>query len=433
MITRREIYLDSNATHPILPSVRKGLSEALLSGDGALGNPSSIHRHGQKAKKSVAELRDALCQFVGRGDGDEFILLSGATEAINLAMRGFTADRAAEGRKTFILTSEVEHSAILDTVNCLAVPHKILGVDRHGQLNNTEALATVQEAITSDFDVLICLQLCNNETGVAFELDELFSQIQTQFAPKPMTHMHKIKGGRYPMTPQRVWILVDAAQALGKLDMSRVRRAFHYADYAAISGHKLGGPAGIGCLWLRSHSPFKVQMTGGMQEKKRRAGTLNSLGALGFKMALQDWQKNGETYRQRWTQLRKLMVEELLKVEGLVLHGMSPEGELPALSNTLNFHVEGCPEESLLMALDLDGFCVSSGSACNSGSLKPSHVLSALGYTREQALTSVRVCMGVETTEDEILAFTQSVREKTEQIRQARIKSAEMLLDIHPA
>jgi cysteine desulfurase len=234
------------------------------------------------------------------------------------------------------------------------------------------------------------------------------------------------KGGKHPLSPQRIWTLLDAAQALGKLDEAMIRRPMHYADYTALSAHKMGGPAGIGALWLRPGSPFKGQITGGVQERRRRAGTQNAIGALGFLTALRDWAENGAHYRARLTELRAWLAEELLKIEGLKIHGLGARGELPGLPNTLNFHVEGCPEESLLLALDLDGFAVSSGSACNSGSLLPSHVLLALGYSEDVALSSIRASLGVETTLDELRAFAASVAAKVEQVRSSRLRSREL-------
>lgn len=430
MITRREIYLDCNATHPLLPAVRASLADAILHDDPALGNPSSIHRRGQKTKKAVAEFRDALCRSIGRGDGDEFVLLSGATEALNLALRGFAEERVAAGRRPFFVTSSVEHSAVLDTIASLPHPSAVIAVDRAGALLVEPMLAAIEAALARDEDVLLTLQLANNETGVAFDLDTLLSEIHARFAPRPLTHLPKEKGGRHPLPPRRVWVLLDAAQALGKLEPARMRRALHHADYAAFSAHKIGGPSGMGALWLRPGAPFARQMTGGTQERKRRAGTLNSLGSLGFRLALEAWFKDGETWRARMQSLRDSLALELARIPGLVLHGVGPDGSLPALPNTLNFHVDGCPEESLLLALDLDGFCVSSGSACNSGTLRPSHVLLAMGYTREEALSSVRVCLGIETTAEDVKAFAESVRKSAAHILESRERCSQLLPEI---
>ncbi len=419
MIMQREIYLDSNATHPLLGSVKEGLAHAILNEDASLSNSSSIHRRGQKAKRAIAELKETLCQFLGRSDIDEFVLVSGATEALNLAIRGFADDRRAAGRSFRMLASSVEHSAVLDTIHSVDSNAKLFTVDQNGQLNLPEVLSTIEESVSSDCDVLLCLQLTNNETGISFDLDNVLKNVQERFGE--IAQLGPDKKKKFVGRAQKVWVLLDAAQAAGKMDDSDLRRAMHFADYVALSAHKMGGPAGIGTLWVRPKSPFCIQLTGGSQERKRRAGTLNSIGALGFHLALKDWIKNGVGYRQKLTRQKSEIEKTIKKIKGLIIHGN------PSLCNTLNFHVEDCPEESLLLALDLDGFCVSSGSACHSGSLKASHVLRAMGYSADEALSSIRVCLGVHNTDEEVLAFCESIQEKVEHIRRARELSEKIL------
>ena len=249
-------------------------------------------------------------------------------------------------------------------------------------------------------------------------------ELIAKFAPVPQTHLPRIKGNKFPLGPQRLFVLIDAAQALGKMDESEFRRGMHYADYVSLSAHKIGGPAGVGALWLRRGVPFRSLITGGVQERKRRAGTANSLGLYGWHVALREWMKFGDEWRSGISALRTRLYEELKTIDGLQVHGISAAGALPALSNTLNFHVDGCPEESLLLGLDLEGFCVSSGSACNSGSLRPSHVLKAMGYSDEVALSSIRATLGVETTLEQVLAFANAVKRLVIHIRKARAYSA---------
>jgi cysteine desulfurase len=220
--------------------------------------------------------------------------------------------------------------------------------------------------------------------------------------------------------------MLDLAQAVAKLPESHIRPLMHYADYAVVSSHKLGGPSGVGALWTRPGAPLKAQITGGPQERRRRAGTLPQLAAFGFHLALKDWMRNGPLYRSRWVAQQAWLAAELVKIPGLHLHGCGPNGALPGLSNTLNFHVEACVEESLLLALDLEGVCVSSGSACNSGSLKPSPVLRALGYGEDVALSSIRVSWGVETSQQELEKFVEILKAKIVQIRRARVESAKL-------
>lgn len=428
---QRSIYLDCNASHPLLPSVRESLARAILEGGAELGNPSSVHRYGQRAKRVMAEARQELGRFVGRSDGDEIIFLSGATEAMNLAFRGFVQDREELGRKIRLVTTQVEHSSVLDTVRVLDAGAKILPVDRHGQPNTNEVLQALEEATAQDFDVLLCLQAANNETGVSYDLEALLKEVYFRFGPGADDAAPVRGSKKFAKAPeQKVWVLVDAAQALCKIDDATLRRVLHFADYAALSAHKMGGPTGIGALWARPKSPFRAQVSGGTQERRRRAGTPNSVGLYGWLSALKDWAANGNAYRARMAELRALAYQRLSEIPGLVVHGLGPNGELPALPNTLNFHFEACPEESLLLALDLEGFALSSGSACNSGSLRPSHVLKAMGFAEAEALSAVRMCLGVETTREDIELFTNTVAAKVAQIRASRELSRTLLPEV---
>lgn len=435
MITQREIYLDANATHPYLPEVRAALSEALLNSESILANPSSVHRRGQGAKAMVAKFRETLCEFLGRPEADEFILCSGATEALNTVLRGFVQNRRAKNRQPVIVSTGIEHRAILDTLTALSSPAApataaktvLINVDSSGQISPTEFIATLSELFADPLnDVLLALQVVNNEVGCAYDLPALMRLALDKFARQPVAKLPKAKGGRMQFTPQRLFVCLDAAQALGKMDDSYLRTCLHYADYAAFSGHKIGAPMGTGVLWLRAEAPFEVFMTGGTQERKRRAGTLNSLGIYGFYQALQAWHKKGEDYRRQFKVQREYLAKEMLKIPGLKIHGLKPDGSLPALLNTLNFHVDGCVEESLLLSLDLDGFCLSSGSACNSGSLKPSHVITALGFDEDVAISSIRLSLGVENTMADLEAFVKSLNEKVAQVRAARLQAREL-------
>ncbi len=433
---QKAIYLDCNATHPLLTRVRKSLSEALLADDFRLSNPSSIHRVGQQSKRMVAELRAELCEWLGRPDGDEFIFLSGATEALNLALRGFCSDRHVHGRKPIIFTTTVEHSAVIDTVNDLKensfVEVHVEPVDSCGQFDKQNLVSKINNTLLTSpqADILLVLQLCNNETGVTYNLDSLLTELQAEWGPKAETDKPRIKGGKFPLSPKRIWFACDGAQALGKMPDESLRKALHFADYFSMSAHKMGGPQGIGSLWLRSDAPFKSQMTGGVQERRRRAGTPNTLGLLGFLEAAREWRARGEEFRSRMSLQRKRLIEGLQTIEGLVLHGVGPDGEFPGLCNSINFHFEGCPEESLLLCLDLAGVCVSSGSACNSGSLKPSRVLMAMGYSPEIALSSLRATLGAETPDEDIDAFVECVRKNVAQIRASRARAKQILPEL---
>ncbi|HVJ66240.1 MAG TPA: aminotransferase class V-fold PLP-dependent enzyme [Bdellovibrionota bacterium] len=423
MITQRAVYLDCNATHPLLPAVREGLRASLASVDPEILNPSSVHRHGQSAKAMVARLRAALGAYVGRADGDEWVFTSGATEAINTVLRGFCANRRSESRLPFVITSSAEHSAVLETLaHCGAAGVQVIGVDRHGQ-PDIESLSRVVREILQDerADVLVSLNLVNNETGVLLDYERLaaaLTEIREAFERR-----EGVTGSKRfyaESLERRVWLHLDAAQAFGKIEPRHLRMAWYQADYASVSAHKLGAASGIGALWLRPQVPFAPFVTGGVQEKKRRAGTFNSLAALSWLLALEDWRAHGDAYRSHMKDLRALLHARLAKTSGYHVHGLTSEGDLPAAVNTLNFHIDDCDEESLVMALDVEGFSVSSGSACNSGSLKPSHVLLAMGYDAAIALASVRLSLGVETTAEEITDFADALEAIVSRIRDGK-------------
>lgn len=424
-------YLDCNATHPLLPSVRKALAHALVEENPMLMNPSSIHRVGQEAKKALARLKARLGEYLGRGEADEWILLSGATEALNLAARAFVDVKRAEKQKLCLVTTTVEHSAVLDTFRDLAERFSadlsllLLDVDSRGQLDIAATEAALVARADAGEAILLALQVANNETGVSFDFDALLPRLYARLGPRRFIgHASQSKSRKFEDRPQKMWILLDAAQALGKCDPAFLRRAMHYADYAAFSAHKFGAPSGIGALWLRPGSPFRILQTGGSQERKRRAGTHNAIGIYGWTVALEDWLANGARYREKMTAQRDSLISGLSQIPGLHIHGQ------PQLLNTVNFHVEGCPEESLLLALDLEGYSLSSGSACHSGSLKASHVLLAMGYSEGTALSSLRVCIGVETGDAELKAFMDCIQRKVLHIREARRMSAELLPDM---
>lgn len=414
VLTQRAVYLDHNATHPLLPAVRARLSEALESEDAQILNPSSVHRHGQQAKALMSRLRNLLGAVAGRADGEEWVFTSGATESINTVLKGFVADRISVGRRPVIVTTSAEHSAVTETLPHLSAATCVLiNVDRSGKLDFLQ-LATELDALLADpkNDVLVSLLLLNNETGVLLDsqaLREVLAKVFLKYEPAQWT----TGSSKFFVASEakRLWLHLDAAQALGKLEPRKLRLAWFDADYVSVSAHKMGASPGIGALWLRPSVPFSPLMTGGVQEKKRRAGTFNSLAAFTWVAALEDWAKNGDQYRSHMNKLRRTLHDELKNsVPGYVVHGESADGDLPEAVNTLNFHVEGCDEESLVMALDVEGFSVSSGSACNSGSLKPSHVLRAMGYSDAVALSSVRLSVGVGTTEAEIKLFAQALK-----------------------
>jgi cysteine desulfurase len=421
MTRNTEIYCDANASYPMLEAVRARLAQILSQEPELLGNPSSVHRSGQRAKRAVFELKSALCEVLGARDVDDFVLTSGATEALNLALRGFVRERLLAGRKPVLLSTTIEHAAVLDTFHDLETlaPVHLLKVDARGRFSHEEFFALTEQLLADPtVDVLCTLQLANNECGSVYDFSFL-PEAWRRFGPKVITELPKQKGGKHPQTPQRLWFCLDAAQALGKMPEDFIRRALHYADYCVLSSHKIGGPTGIGALWLRAKSPLAPLLTGGSQEKKRRAGTHNILGILGFHAALRDWQKNGADYRDRMRNMRSKVLSALREIEGLHLHAQV-DTEIDSLCNTLNFHVEACEDDSLLIALDLDHVCTSSGSACHSGSIKASPVLLAMGFNEAVARSSLRLSLHAGLSDEDLARLCQILPAKVKQIRDAR-------------
>jgi cysteine desulfurase len=416
-----EIYCDANATHPLLPSVRTRLTQVLNNESESLGNPSSVHITGQRAKKTVFELKNALAEWLGAKEAEEFILCSGATEAINLAIRGFVRDIRGRSLKPVLLATRIEHAAVLDTLADLKDQAEIhlLEVDSSGQFSIEELLNKIDDLLADpNAALLLCLQLANNECGSTYDFSFL-PEYWKRFGPKSRLDLPKLKGGTYPKTPQRVWLFLDAVQALGKMPEDFIRRALHYADYCVLSSHKIGGPTGIGALWLRGKSPFAASLTGGSQEKKRRAGTHNILGIHGFLAAVQDWRAHGDEYRKRLKALREKLLLEIKSIPNLHLHALLGD-QLPALPNTINFHVDDCEEDSLVIALDLGGVRSSSGSACHSGSLKASPVLLAMGYSEDIARSSLRISLHHLLSDKDIEVVSRKIIEKIDQVRKAK-------------
>ncbi|MEZ4815276.1 MAG: cysteine desulfurase family protein [Bdellovibrionota bacterium] len=407
------VYLDNNATMPLLPSVREALVHALES-PFDLANPSSIHKPGQRAKERLYQAKKALSEYLGTQDAEQWIFISGATEGINTILKSFEGSAA-------VAYSNVDHSAVFESVAKMKWQQSFeLKVKSSGQFceNSLSEFEAALEAYfdTSDQEDKKCLlnwQLVNNETGLMFRLEILETLIKKFNTPKK----------------QRLFVLVDAAQALGKVDESYIRKAMHLADYMVFSAHKIGGPMGIGALWMREGIPFSPLVQGGSQEKRRRAGTHNTLGIAGFLAAIQDWKKNGETYRTHMHELKKRALMQLSRIEGFSLHG---DQKAQSLSNTFNFHFAGCRDESLLLALDLEGFYLSSGSACNSGSLKPSRVLLNMGISEEDALSSLRFCIGPQNTEEEIDLFCERLEHRVKHIRESRSKWDSVLPEMKP-
>ncbi len=373
------VYLDHNATTPPCPEVVEAAARALAN---EFGNASSIHSYGQRAKAALDDARTEVALLIGAQPGD-VVFTGGGTEADNLALRG-VADAAAPSRTRLIVTS-VEHEAVINTARALGrhgAQVTILPVDADGVV-----LTPAFEDALGDDVAVVSVMLANNETG----------------AIQPVGHLASLARTR------RAVFHTDAVQAVGKIPVDV--RALG-VDLLSLSAHKFGGPKGVGALWIRRGTPLSGVITGGRQERNRRAGTENvpAIVGLGVAARLARARLSGEAARQAGLRDR-LETGILDTVRGASVNGAGAT----RLPNTTNIAFERVDAESLLIALDLEGIAVSTGSACSSGTLEPSHVLRAMGLPQGRVQSSLRLSVGVTTTRgevDRVLAVLPAVVER---------------------
>ena len=361
------IYLDYNATTPPAPEVIEAVAGCLRN---EFGNPSSVHAFGQRAKAALDRARGETAALLDADPG-EVVFTAGGSEANNLAIRGVFETRAAAGRRQLITTG-IEHEAVLNTVRALAdrgaevviVPATSRGV--------VDAAAVI-DAI-SDNTAVVSVMLANNEVGTVQPVSEIAAACKARGA---LLH-------------------TDAVQAAGKIPFSVKTLG---ADLVSISAHKFSGPKGAGALWIRRGIRLTAHTTGGRQERNRRAGTENLPALVGMGVAAVLAKANLAGSAASISRLRDRLETGILKgVSRTVVNG---EGA-PRVPNTTNISFEGIEAESLLIALDLEGVAVSTGSACSSGSLEPSHVLRAMGLPNNRARNSLRFSLGASTTEADV-------------------------------
>ena len=355
------IYLDHNATTPVAPPVADAMTSALRS---VFGNPSSVHAYGQEAKTALDEARSAVARLIG-AEPTEIVFTSGGSESDNLAIRG-VAEAAAPGRR-HLVAGAIEHEAVLRTLKALDGedrPTTLVGVDERGVIT-ADRLA---EALT-DETALVSVMHANNEIGTIQPVAELAALARERGA---LVH-------------------TDAVQSVGKIPVD-VRDLG--VDLLSLSGHKFNGPKGAGALWIRRGTRLHAQLTGGRQERNRRAGTENLPAIVGLGAAarlLSAREKEADDV----TALRdRLEAGILAEVPGTAVNG----GTGPRVGNTSNVSFHGVEAESLLIALDLEGIAVSTGSACSSGTLEPSHVLRAMGFSPHRTQNSIRFSLGLGNT-----------------------------------
>ena len=359
------IYLDHAATTP----VREEVFEAMKPFYGPrFGNPSSTHRWGREARAALDEARERVGRCLGARP-DEICFTSGGTEADNLAILGAWRALKAKGR-TAVVTTPIEHKAILGAVHQAALEgaeERFLGMTQDGVIDP----ASFDELV--DDQVAVCSMMwVNNEIGSIQPVPQLAAKAKERGA---MVH-------------------TDAVQAFGKVTIDAQKQRF---DFLTISGHKFGAPKGIGALFIRRGTQLEPLMHGGTQDRGRRPGTENVAAAVGLARAAELTLAEREAHCAHIRQLRdKLEAGILAKVPDAVVHGRGAE----RAPHILNVSVPGTDSESLLMALDLRGIAASGGSACQSGSISPSHVLTAIGVRPDLASAAIRMSLGVLTTDN---------------------------------
>jgi cysteine desulfurase len=362
----RRIYLDHAATTPTHPEVVKAMLPFF--GD-AFGNPSSIYSYGQEAKGALEEARIKVAELIG-ARSEEIVFTSGGTEADNFALEGIAY--ANEHKGNHIITTPIEHHAVLEACKFLerrGFKITCLPVDRYGLV----APDDVKKAITAK-TILISVMHANNEVGTIEPVEEI-----GEIAREAGVYFH-----------------TDAVQTVGHIPVNVDRLK---VDLLSISGHKFYGPKGVGALYVRKGTKLVPLVHGGEHEKRRRAGTENVPGIVGLGKAVQlAGQEIGEEAK-RLVYLRDKLIKGLeKKIDRVRLNG-HPTKRLP---NNVNVSVDFVEGESMILNLDLKGICASTGSACSSASLEPSHVLLALGLPPEQAHGSLRFTLGRENTETDV-------------------------------
>jgi len=362
----KRIYLDYAATTPTHPEVVKAMLPYFTD---AFGNPSSIHFHGQEAKGAIEEARVKVANLINARD-EEIVFTSGGTEADNFALKGVAF--ANEDKGNHIITSSIEHHAVIEPCKLLerrGFSVTYLPVDEYGLVEPDE----VRRAIT-DKTIIISVMHANNEVGTIERIAEI-----GKIAKEAGIYFH-----------------TDAVQMVGHIPVDVNELG---VDLLSMSAHKLYGPKGVGALYIRKGTKLVAFMHGGEQERRRRASTENLPGVVGFGKAVELAGQEMSEEEKRLTYLRDQLVKGLMeRIDHTRLNG-HPTMRLPSNVNVSVDYVEG---ESMVLNLDLEGICASTGSACSSSSLEPSHVLLAMGLSHEQAHGSLRFTLGKWTTEEEI-------------------------------
>lgn len=370
-MTTKPIYLDHAATSPLCQEAKNAMVAAM----GISGNPSSLHASGREASKLVRDCRNQLAQLLNTTP-NRLIFTSGGTESNNLAIKGYALANQDKGKH--IISSQLEHHAVLDVLAYLEERFGFEVTLLPPSEDGTITAQQVAEALRPD-TILVSLMLANNETG----------------------HLNPIAEIGAVLADHQAVFHVDAVQAVGKLPIQPEELG---VDFLSASAHKFHGPKGIGFLYAKDHQLDKL-LHGGNQESHRRASTENLIGIAGMTAALVAANQHLDSHYQKVCQLRDHLLGQLAD---LPINLNSPADGLP---HVLNLCIEGQDNALLLTRMDLEGFAISSGSACTAGNIEPSHVLRALYGTHSPKITqSIRISLASSTTVEELTAFAQTLR-----------------------
>jgi cysteine desulfurase len=372
-VARSMIYLDYNATTPLCDDAREAMLPYL---ERHFGNPSSVHAAGRETRAAIDNARDKLAALLGVKP-NEIVFTSGGTESCNLAVFGLARSRVQRGGH--VISAKTEHHAVLNAIEHLEKYEGFevtwLSVSRDGLIDLDQLAGAIRPETR-----LVSIMTANNETGVI----------------QPMREISSICRER------GVLLHSDMVQSFGKIDTD-----LSLVDAASFAAHKFYGPKGVGFLFLRSGLSIQPIMFGGAHENERRPGTENVAAIVGMSAAAEWIEQVHETEQERGKELRD---ELWTRIAQNVPEAKQNSGNAPGLANTLNVSLLGIDSEMLLIALDLEGICASSGSACMVGSVVASHVLLGMGLPMERARSAVRFSLGKWTTADEIKAAGDAVR-----------------------
>lgn len=372
----RTVYLDNNATTPVHPEVKKAITEAV----DLYGNPSSMHRPGQLARYAIEDARNKIASFIG-ATPEEILFTGSGSEANNSVLNSIYCNcHSCNIRRIFdtissrnhIITSSIEHPSVIETLKCYenrGIDVTYLPVDKYGIVDPVDVRKAVKESTG-----LISIMYANNEIGSIQPVNEI-----AEIAREHNINFH-----------------TDAVQATGKIDINVKDLG---VDYMTMSGHKIFAPKGTGVLYIKNGTKFCPLIYGGHHERNRRAGTENTIGIVALGKAFELLERDMESDRNKMLKLKNKLKQGLIeRIPDISINGHPDK----TLLNTLNVTFDYIEGESILLSADFEGIAVSTGSACSTGSLEPSHVIMALGVSAEKAHGSIRFSLGRENTEEDI-------------------------------